>query len=55
MPPYWFVFDLDETLTHMNPYFNVICSFFTDRGFVCRELTGSPMFPAKIMAARCGI
>jgi hypothetical protein len=30
MPPYWFVFDLDETLTHMNPYFAAICSFFTD-------------------------
>ena len=30
MPPYWFVFDLDETLTHMNPYFATICSFFTD-------------------------
>lgn len=28
MPPYWFVFDLDETLTHMNPYFCLICSFF---------------------------
>jgi len=30
MPPYWFVFDLDETLTHMNPYFPIICSFFTE-------------------------
>lgn len=28
MPPYWFVFDMDETLTHVSPYYNLICTFF---------------------------
>ena len=28
MPPYWFVFDLDETLTHVNTYFSLVCTFF---------------------------
>jgi hypothetical protein len=29
MPPYWFVFDMDETLTHVSPYRVLLCTFFT--------------------------
>ncbi len=32
-----------------------ICSFFTDRGFTCKPLSGTLLFSAKLMAARCGI
>jgi len=32
-----------------------VCSFFTDRGFICRPIAGPPLLPLKIMAARCGI
>ena len=32
-----------------------ICSFFTDRGFACKPLSGTLLFPAKLMAARSGI
>lgn len=28
MPPYWFVFDMDETLTHVSPYRVLLCSLF---------------------------
>lgn len=29
MPPYWFVFDMDETLTHVSPYRVLLCTFFS--------------------------
>jgi len=32
-----------------------VCSFFTDRGFACKPVMGSLIFPLKIMAFRCGI
>jgi hypothetical protein len=51
MPPYWFVFDLDETLTHMNPYFATICSFFTDE--VAIE-AGAPLLAVARPAALDG-
>ena len=30
MSPYWFVFDMDETLTHVSPYRALLCTFFVD-------------------------
>lgn len=30
MPAYWFVFDLDETLTHVDPFVSILCTFFRE-------------------------
>lgn len=43
MPPYWFVFDLDETLAHVTPYHHLVCSFFL-KEFAEDAAKGQPAF-----------
>ena len=43
-----------ELLARLKEITGSINSFFTSRGFACRELSGT-LFPAKIIASRCGI
>jgi hypothetical protein len=45
MPPYWFVFDMDETLTHVSPYRVLLCTFFSSE---FAKAVGGKLAPEEI-------